>query len=121
MSRASYARARRRKDTPQEAKLRPALEKVAKKVYKTASPVVKKVVNTGNLGKDFKDPDPAAYKKGTMPVVNRAVSAVGSGMQKYLKTTQSIADKLKPALMKLPKPPQRHRRPAPRIRKRMEK
>jgi len=102
--------------TQQESKLKPILEKIAKKVYTTANPTVKKVVNTKNLGKDFKDPDPAAYKKGTMPVVNRAVSAVGTGMQKYLKGTQAIADKLKPALMKLP---QGKSRPRARIRKRM--
>lgn len=118
MSRASYARSRRKPQTPQEAKLRPALEKIAKKVYKTASPVVKKVVNTGNLGKDFKDPDTAAYKKGTMPVVNRAVSAVGSGLQKYIKGTNAIADKLKPILDKLPKG---KRRVSPRARMRMQK
>lgn len=97
MSRASYARGRGR--TPQESKLKPALERVAKKV-----------VNTKNLGKDFKDPDPAAYKKGTMPVVNRAVSAVGTGMQKYLKGTEAVASKLKPILKRISKNKPVHRR-----------
>lgn len=91
MSRAAYARARRRKDTPQEAKLRPALEKVAKKVYATASPVVKPVTD--------------AVKSGTVKV-----------LKGYLKGTNAVADKLKPILDKLPKAPQRHR-----IRKRMQK
>jgi hypothetical protein len=86
MSRASYARARRNA-TPQEAKLRPALEKVAKKVYTTAKPTVDRV------------------KSGAVTVVKG-----------YLKGTQAIADKLKPALMKLPKG---KGTPRHRIRKRM--
>lgn len=110
MSRASYARARRaRKETPQESKLRPVLEKVAKKV-----------VNTKNIGVDFKDPDNKTYGKGGVPVVNRAVQAAGKGVQNYLKGTEAVAEKLKPILKKLPKPPQKHRRmPARRPMKRM--
>lgn len=86
MSRASYARARRRNPvTAQESKLRPALEKVAKKVYTTAKPTVDKV------------------KSGAV-----------AGIKGYLKGTESVAQKLKPILEKLPKAPQRRR-----IRKRM--
>lgn len=112
MSRASYTRARRKGETadnrttnalvdagklpesqrenvPQSAKskLRPALEKIAKKVHKVAKPAV------------------TAVKKATV-----------AGVKQYLKGTDAVAAKLKPALMKLPKGKSR---PRPRVRKRM--
>lgn len=85
MSRASYARARRNGGTSAESKLRPALEKVAKKVYTNGKPVVDAVKKT-------------AVK----------------GLQGYLKGTNALAEKLRPAMRKLPKPStRRHGIPRP--------
>lgn len=86
-TRKGYAQAMRKRknasttpETPQASKLRPALEKVAKKVYTTAN-----------------------------PTVNKVKSAVVSGIKSYSNATNSLADKLRPYLDKLPKPPQKHR------------
>lgn len=106
MSRASYARARRNGGTSAESKLRPALQKVKEKI-----------VNTKNLKKDFADPDFKSYGKGKMPVVNRGAMVAGKGLQGYLKGTNALAEKLRPAMSKLPKPPARRhgiRRPPKR-------
>ena len=85
--RAPSGRKAYRAPTSQESKLRPALEKVAKKVYETASPTVEKITDT--------------VKKGTVKVLDG-----------YLKGTDAIAAKLKPILEKLPKvkAPSRHGR-----------
>lgn len=72
------AKRSRRFRTPQESKLKPALEKVAKKVYTAAKPAVE------------------ATKK-----------AAVSGVKTYLKGTDALAEKLRPALKKLPNAPQR--------------
>lgn len=98
MSRASYARARRNGNASPESKLRPVIEKMKAKV-----------VNTGNLKKDFADPDFKSYGKGKMPVVNRGAMVAGKGLQTYLKGTNALADKLRPALKKLPVPKGRPR------------
>ncbi len=96
-TRKGYAEAMRRRknasttpETPQASKLRPALEKVAKKVYTTAN-----------------------------PTVNKVKSAVVSGLTSYNNATNSLANKLRPYLEKLPKsstPPK-----VRRLRKRMDK
>lgn len=83
----------RRRLTPQESKLKPILENVAKKVYKTANPTVKKVGDA-------------------------VTKTAGNAVRGYLSTTNAIADKLKPALEKLPKGKTRIR---PRGRMRMHK
>jgi len=95
MSRASYTRARRRPQTPQESKLRPALERTIKRASDAVAPAVIKVGETVS---------PTFQKVG-----NAVADTVKSGLNGYLKGTNAIADKLKPYLEKLPKAPQRHR------------
>lgn len=94
--RAAYARARRKPQTPQEAKLRPALEKIVKRASGVVTPAVIKVGETVS---------PTFQKVG-----NAVADKLKSGVKGYLKGTNTIADKLKPILDKLPKGPQRQHR-----------